>query len=657
MGKPYKSELDNLAGTYDWSLKADIRTLLTGISTTVGMPLLAVGSGGSLTNAYLASTLHQNYAGVISKPYTPLAIMSSKNSLRGIAVMFISAGGSNPDIISAFKHVVVQEPAKIIVLCSRTQTPLAKLAAEYRYVEYIEFDLPSGKDGFLATNTLLAFSVLLVRAYLKLFGQGEDLPTTLSALISPGSTMDAFVHDLRALSQPLWGRESLIVLYGSDSEVAAVDLESKFSEAALKPVQLADYRNFAHGRHHWLAKRGQTTGVLALITKDDQDIAERTLKLLPEEVSIVRLASAAECTRASLALLAKVLYLVGQAGEALGIDPGRPGVPRFGSRIYNLRLRKPALSTRLSLPRAKSIAIERKAMERIEGIEAKGELPYWSEAYDRFVGRLASARFGAVVFDYDGTLCDRHERYDGMHEKTASQLVRILKSGILIGIATGRGKSVKNDFRRCIPSDLWEKVIIGYYNGSDLGMLGDDSHPYGGDDACSDLQPIINAFKSSNRLGSMAIFTQRKMQVTVEPKSPALFPQVWKLVEHIVHKTCVSGVTVQLSSHSIDILAPGVSKNNLVKALEGLLESMNGAPPILCIGDRGDWPGNDFDLLSGPFTLSVDQVSPDIDSCWNLAPAGYRGVQATVEYLKTFSVRGRSARILMRRLEGVVHER
>lgn len=54
---------------------------------------------------------------------------------------------------------------------------------------------------------------------------------------------------------------------------------------------------------------------------------------------------------------------------------------------------------------------------------------------------------------------------------------------------------------------------------------------------------------------------------------------------------------------------------------------------ILCIGDKGRWPGNDFDLLSEPFSLSVDEVSSDPVTCWNLAPAGYRGIQATLYYL------------------------
>lgn len=57
---------------------------------------------------------------------------------------------------------------------------------------------------------------------------------------------------------------------------------------------------------------------------------------------------------------------------------------------------------------------------------------------------------------------------------------------------------------------------------------------------------------------------------------------------------------------------------------------------ILSIGDKGQWPGNDFDLLANPFSLSVNEVSGDPTTCWNLAPAGHRGVQATLDYLGCF---------------------
>ena len=99
------------------------------------------------------------------------------------------------------------------------------------------------------------------------------------------------------------------------------------------------------------------------------------------------------------------------------------------------------------------------------------------------------------------------------------------------------------------------------------------------------------------------------------------------------------GVTAVQSSHSIDILAPGVSKQSLIVALMEWLPQGHEDSAILCIGDRGRWPGNDFELLQHPLSLSVDQTSSDPDTCWNLAPPSSRHVDACLYYLRHMKVR------------------
>jgi hypothetical protein len=74
------------------------------------------------------------------------------------------------------------------------------------------------------------------------------------------------------------------VISGLAGTSAAADIESKFSETALGAVQLADFRNFAHGRHHWLLARAHNTGVLAIVTNEDEVLAEKTLALLPDDI-------------------------------------------------------------------------------------------------------------------------------------------------------------------------------------------------------------------------------------------------------------------------------------------------------------------------------------------------------------------------------------
>lgn len=55
---------------------------------------------------------------------------------------------------------------------------------------------------------------------------------------------EAFLHKLE-------GVDSFFILYSAKSYPVALDIESKFSEGAVGNTQLADYRNFAHGRFNW----------------------------------------------------------------------------------------------------------------------------------------------------------------------------------------------------------------------------------------------------------------------------------------------------------------------------------------------------------------------------------------------------------------------
>src|SRR5690606_22714740 len=104
----------------------------------------------------------------------------------------------------------------------------------------------------------------------------------------------------REVTDPLRDRATTLVLHDASSRAGAVDLESKFTEAALGNLQIADYRNFAHGRHHWLAKRGQDTAILAFITDETRTLAERTLALVPTDIPMARIDLPGPATAAAI---------------------------------------------------------------------------------------------------------------------------------------------------------------------------------------------------------------------------------------------------------------------------------------------------------------------------------------------------------------------
>jgi hydroxymethylpyrimidine pyrophosphatase-like HAD family hydrolase len=586
---------------------------------------MAVGSGGSFTAAEFAAALHRGSPyGAHASAHSPLEAAATAVALHRTIVFMSTAGGANPDVLGSFRVLASREPKQLIVLCLRRGTPLARSAARFPFVDFFEHDLPTGRDGFLATNSLLASLVLLTRAYAVARGIPSDLPQLWPALL-PARTLAEMDKSLA----PAWTKRTLIVLHGADTRVAAVDLESRFTEAALGNLWTSDYRQFAHGRHHWLAKNTETSAVLAFTTTADKELASKTLALIPPTVPVARIDIPLAGTVAAVSAVVRGIFVAASAGRAVGIDPGRPGVPGFGRRIYRLNA---FAKTALARPDAATAAIERKTGTPIAGLRAAGTLRFWHDAYRAFVDRITRAGFAGVVIDYDGTLCSAEDRATGLRQDLADELARLLKAGARVGIATGRGKSVRKELRNVLPESSWEQLIVGYYNGGDIGPLSDDAHPNGSEETSKALEPVADALRRDPRLKGTADFELRRPQIKVQIIGPMT---EWgrEMVEEIVRDTKICGVTVVHSAHSMDILAPGVTKESVIRSVETTATAASSAEAILCIGDRGRYPGNDHALLKGPHALTVDEASPDPWTCWNLAPLGFRNVAACRYYL------------------------
>ena len=629
MARPYAGEMARLAETFAWAEEADLRPLQQAVRIAGLSPLRVIGSGGSLTGAHALAGLHQRYTGHLAAVATPLEAIDEPLD-AAVAVWLLSAGGGNADILAAAKALILREPRQVGVLCGRETSPLAEFCRRHPYVDLLLYPPPTGKDGFLATNSLLGFTALLTRACTAEFGSDadwEDVVHRLKPLLR--DTADV-LEAWEAATEPLWTRSTTLVLHGPSSRIGAIDLESKFTEAALGHLQIADYRNFAHGRHHWLAKQSGTSAVLAFITGTDRALAERTLDLIPAGVPQARIVFDGGPNAVALASLLAALRITGWAGRARGIDPGRPGVPEFGRKLYNLRLPRPRRIA--GLPRLtprEAAAITRKAGVSPGSLAALGALGRWRDALVDFLTRLRDVRFAGIVLDYDGTVVDTRRRSEPANPAMVSELARLAEAGAHIGIATGRGKSVRCDLQECLPRALWPLVLVGYYNGAEVASLDDDGVPDGSENVSADLQPLADALRRHPGLSESARQEDRPFQITLKAAHVMPVSRLWDLARQVIRTIGVRDVAVTCSSHSVDIVAAGVSKLNVVRRLRETV----GDEPVLAIGDRGRCPGNDHELLSEPFALGVDEISADPATCWHLGEPGQRGPTVTLEYL------------------------
>ncbi len=154
----------------------------------------------------------------------------------------------------------------------------------------------------------------------------------------------------------------------------------------LAPVLLSDYRNFAHGRHHWFAKKGKNSSIIAIVTPSYESLAKNTLAILPKEINKIIIKSDYKSSFASIDLLVKSFYLTDELGSKLGIDPGRPGVPEYGRKLYNLRYTSMFRKKKVNGISSKcERAILRKLnLTSLDNLTNE-EVEFWKNSYENFV--------------------------------------------------------------------------------------------------------------------------------------------------------------------------------------------------------------------------------------------------------------------------------
>lgn len=616
MGKPFKGELKKLSKTIRWAEQQDVTRLAQFLfAENKQIPLVCIGSGGSLSACHYAVQLYQQRNGVLAQAMTPLQLMyAGHNIIRSSKLLFLSASGKNKDILNAIKYGVKYNETGMMSLTLRKNNPTEELLERYPKVQRWCEDIPSEKDGFLATNSLLAIFTLLCKAacaskfqnsYFKLSDlQPATFPQNLSVI------------------------QNFIVMYGATGEPVAWDIESKLTEAALGSALLSDYRNFGHGRHHWFDKRGENSCIIALVTPVERDLAYKTIGCLPKSVPVIYIETELDGPQASIDMLLKAFHFVNDLGEARGIDPGKPGVPGYGRLLYNLDYYK--LTNRI-LPAEKTLEV---AVLRKLGVVGRENTSLWvhySEACQRFVRQLNRGKFTTIAFDYDGTLSapDRKSRFTNrLCDEIRDALIPLLENEALIVVATGRGKSVGELFQESIDQKYWPQIKVGYYNGACLSALGDEDElkkwkeqPF--DSELKELEEELRLRLPAGCVGYK--FEERSLQLSIEGEMTQTESQlVYDTCREIIWDKQMKGICVWRSSHSMDIVVyREVSKLRVIEDPEH----------TLCIGDYGTVDGNDYEMLTSKYSLSVDRVSKNTESCWNIAPSGMKGLDATIYYL------------------------
>jgi hypothetical protein len=586
VGRILREEIAQLPLTIEAAGRVDVRPLADLLlRRATGNPAVFVGSGGAIAAAQLAAQLYSGTGGGVGYVQTPLAFVTEDVGTSHAGFLF-TASGRHPDAAAAIRRLAL-DASPGAVITTNPSPSMIELCRRYG-VDVINLGNPAGKDGFLATNSLIMMSIAVVRAL-----SSDPPPQTFPAL---------------ARQRLLGALDEVLVLFPPGLAAVALDLEARLSETGLAAVQIADYRNFAHGRHHGLARRAAATTVLALIDEPLRQLAERTLALLPDVVPQLRLESPLPPPWNAVDLLLASILLTADAGDAVGLDAGRPRVPAFGRRLYRLTMRP-------NRARATAIAAPIRSKLREIGLrtEAGDVIDEYSLAYKQWRFRMQRAAFAAVVLDYDGTTVSTAGRYELPSEAVQAELRRLLDMGVMLGFASGRGDSLQQDLRRWVPKRQWQQIHLGLYNGAVHVRL-DEELPERtvADPALADAQERIAALPISQAL----TVADRHYQVQLTPStgSGLSVSALAQVVGGVLRRPPKLALEVVASAHSLDILPASSTKVTLLEHLSALTGG-----ETLAIGDQGQLGGNDFALLAAQeATLSVDRCSPDPTRCWRL---------------------------------------
>lgn len=599
----YERELAQLSPTYVAAVTSGGAAIKPLLDCIEDRPAIFVGSGGAFAVAQFAADLHLAATGRVARAVTPLEFGAMRMHSETAVVMF-SASGKHPD---AAMTIATGKTFGYAVIGVVTLRPESELPAGLRgdRVQVVTVPSAAARDGFLATNSVLAMTTALVAGRVPPL---QPLPPSLALLDRPAQ------ETLRA---------QCLVLYGPGHACVALDLESRLHEIGLATVQVCDYRNFAHGRHAGLARHLEETTLVAVIAPEYEGVAERTLHELPPEAHVVRLRTQALWPVSALDLLAGAIQLIVPAARARHINPAKPGVAPFGRKLYHLavdRLRPPPMAR---LPVRRKMA----SMGRTRFDEDLCAL--YERSYEAWLETLHGAELGGLVLDYDGTCCTTAGRYELPLEPVRGELLRLLEIGFVVGFASGRGGSLHRDLRKWVPERSWSHIRVGLYNGALEVRLSD---PIDDQTSCGGALAEAARRLRGSILGPSLKLEERTHQLKVEPSAREAWSGVplAEVVREVIDWAPALPLKALASAHSVDVVLRETSKRVVLAAVQGETPGL-----VLAIGDQGHVGGNDFELLAATSaSLSVDRCSSDPTRCWNLDDAGHHGPDILITYFR-----------------------
>lgn len=247
-----------------------------------------------------------------------------------ISDILSQAEGHNNDIAFAARRALSVNPEGSACLClhggerNKLKPLFAKAGASQR-----DFCFDSHvHDGFVSCETPLMYFAILTRV----FGPASDIDAIAEPQDS-GFRVESASGGALGLDS-LAGVDHFTILNAGWGTPVAELLEGKLVESGWASGQVADYRNYCHGRFIFTSNHLGDSAVAMLVSPREKALSARIRSFLPKDTKVVVIETGLEGPAAGLDLAVRMTGFFEAAARRAGVNPGSPKNPgRMDKRI------------------------------------------------------------------------------------------------------------------------------------------------------------------------------------------------------------------------------------------------------------------------------------------------------------------------------------
>ena len=336
----YSKKVQDVDNTIRKAEAADVTPLTAFFSQAKAddATLCFFGAGGAASPATFATQL-ANDEGLVAMTLSPMAVMTLAPAvIKKMRFLAITASGGPVDMVAATEYLMQIAPEQVYCLTTnaidhknrfgRYDNKVGQMVKAYNPTHAICVNLEVHSDGFVGTNKHVGLSLLLYRS----------VHTEESGFVEKLLLPEVAPYEARLPEGMTMGDISdLHILFGALGRSAANDMEGRMLEAGVMPAMSTDLKNFTHGRHVFLDKHEHST-ILMLLSPRDENFAEDMLKLIPKERPVIFIRTGRTDLLGALQLMICTFYLSIDICYPRGINAYSPGAPKWGGKLWALKL-------------------------------------------------------------------------------------------------------------------------------------------------------------------------------------------------------------------------------------------------------------------------------------------------------------------------------